>query len=71
MDLILDEDGEYVLGDSAGYSYQKLTIRKRSNKTLVKPVIAICNDYGYSVIGSNGSLKIILIATHEMIHRLV
>jgi hypothetical protein len=67
MDLFTEHNGHIVLDKSAGYSYQQLKPRN-SNRTNPKPIIAMCNDYGYSVIGSNLSLDIILIATHEMIH---
>ncbi len=48
------------------YSYQKL--KNKVFKKDEKPIIAICNTYGFSVIGLNGSLKIIIVGTHEIIH---
>ncbi len=72
VDLFTDHNDQLVLDKSVGYSYQKLKPKNRAEtREDQKPVIAMCNDYGYSIIGSNLSLEIILIATHEMIHTMV
>jgi hypothetical protein len=70
IDLGKDEFGNYKLLKSAAYSYQKLAIRNQVYKKDARPITAICNDYGYTIIGLNGSLQIIIIGTHELIHGL-
>ncbi len=70
IDLGKDEFSNYKLLKSAAYSYQKLAIRNQVYKKDARPITAICNDYGYTIIGLNGSLQIIIIGTHELIHGL-
>ena len=62
-----DEYGNYKLFKSAAYSYQKLAIKNQAYKKDEKPITAICNDYGYTIIGLNGSLQIIIRGSHELI----
>ncbi len=67
--LFIDHNNEFVLSESAGFSYQELRSKQKDNKILNKnPIIAMCTSYGFGVVGSNKSLKVILLATHEMIH---